>query len=636
MSRILISIGCDQYTELPSLEGAENDATKIYNLLTGYEGEYDADKSELLLSPSLSDLQKILSKSLFTKTKIDVLTLFYAGHGAVKSGNYYLCLSDTNADKLSTTGLPLVNLFAIISECYPQQVNIVIDACQSGGAMLDMTSVMKPEIIGEAQSLSISFLAACATNQYAYEENQAGIATTEILKYLNGEEILQDTRSFLDLVELGQVVSVKIANSNFDQTPVTWGLNLYGQGKFAKNPHYDGEANDFPLRIVRIAPNSDIGQKVQQYSEALWSEYRKVTTEPSNRRLVNLLSRVSTTMEQSGGSCLPLIRGFATSLRARASTSIDLFAESDVLMCCCVALLPYLEQRETQNALNDLLEEYFVLCKSIREKLLAEIKNESRFLVSPVGSAGDFYYLPIRITKVLGWLGISIIIDQLTTRSEENLQEEVKDLIEIILGIYEKTLVTMSDEQAPPLYLFSKACEIGKWQDLAEFALQKYFENILLVKGAVTKPQLEAEKAFSYIVNRGIGQPARNFKLIANPSELISVLLLCGLNFNLREAWNKDLILLDHLSFNFFLPDDYSAFGDEVINNGTNNSYTIGQGIWTMENLSDEFRKNCLSTFNNKTISQIETQICCVFASYLFPNRVPYFLENFSNSQTVT
>src|SRR5215213_9950976 len=207
MPRIIISIGCDKYTHLPPLQGAENDARRVYELMIEATGEYDATQSKLLLSPTLDELQNTFNSVLFTAPQIDVLTLFYAGHGVVKSGNYYLCLADTNADRLSTTGLPLVSLFAIISECYPQQVNIVIDACQAGGAMLDMSSFMKPEIIGEAQSLSISFLSACASNQYAYEENQAGVVTTELFSYLSGEKVLQDTRPFLDLIELGTAVS---------------------------------------------------------------------------------------------------------------------------------------------------------------------------------------------------------------------------------------------------------------------------------------------------------------------------------------------------------------------------------------------------------------------------------------------
>src|SRR5205085_1834672 len=154
----------------------------------------------------------------------------------------------------------------------------------------------------------------------------------EILGYLNGEKMLHDTRPFLDLVELGRAVSTEVLGKRADQTPVTWGLNLYGQGTFARNPHYSGDA-EFPLRVVRIAPNSDIGRRVQRYSEALWAEYRQVVTDPSHRRLVNLLGEVCADLESNGESCLPFIRGVATSLRARAEASPDLFAESDALAC---------------------------------------------------------------------------------------------------------------------------------------------------------------------------------------------------------------------------------------------------------------------------------------------------------------
>src|SRR5215211_3788876 len=109
MTRLLLSVGCNAYSNLGQLRGAEQDASRIFELLTGAQGEYDPQQSRLLLSPSLAGLRAALDETLFTRELPDVFTLFFAGHGGVKSGNYYLCPSDADPDRLSTTAFLLTS-----------------------------------------------------------------------------------------------------------------------------------------------------------------------------------------------------------------------------------------------------------------------------------------------------------------------------------------------------------------------------------------------------------------------------------------------------------------------------------------------------------------------------------------------
>jgi hypothetical protein len=119
--------------------------------------------------------------------------------------------------------------------------------------MLDMNSLMKPEVLTGLNSPSISFLAAAAPEQYAGEEDEGGFATVALLRYLSGEEMLQDNRPYLDLVEIGRAVSESVGSTVPEQTPVTWGLNLYGRGEFASNPFFPKIPLDdaLPLRSRR-------------------------------------------------------------------------------------------------------------------------------------------------------------------------------------------------------------------------------------------------------------------------------------------------------------------------------------------------------------------------------------------------
>jgi hypothetical protein len=627
--RLLLSIGCNRYLHLPQLHGAEQDGEKIHELLIGSNGNYDSQRSRLLLSPSLQQLRETLDEVVFAGSRIDVFTMFFAGHGAVKAGNYYLCLSDTDPERLSTTGLPLVSLFAIINEARPRQAHVVMDSCESGGAMFDMASFMKPELIGEVNTLGISFLAGCAANQYASEENQAGLATTELIKYLTGEKVLQETRPFLDLVELGRAVSADLNSRDINQTPVTWGLNLYGQGEFTGNPYYSGSKSEFPLSLVSIPPSSDTGVRISKYSEALWTEYQLLVSDPSPRRLVDLLQTVCRDLEDSGNSCVPFIRGVATSMGVRASASRDLLAESEVISCCAVALLPYAHKDEVRLFLRELLLERLSLDRNARRSLHDSIKQHRFGLVNPVNMLSELYYLPIRISKTLGWLASSVMIDMLLGAENTNDKEDSRALMQMIVDNYAGSLVAVSDEQAPYIYLFAKVCKAYGWQDLGRTVLHRLFKNLGYVGGEVTKPGIEASQAFEYCLARGVGKAPQNFRMLASPSQLLGTLLRVGADFALADDWDSKMLSLDHKTAAMFLPEDYSDFGAKVIEGGRNHTFRIGEGVWTTGDFMEKFEKDCKKAIvENETILSAEMRAACLLAPHLFPDRVAYFLES--------
>jgi uncharacterized caspase-like protein len=164
---------------------------------------YNAALSKLLESPRLSDVLEALKTLAFEASGTGVLTLYFAGHGCVSKGSFYLAVRDSQANRLSVTGLSIAQLFRVISESQPRIANIVIDACQAAGSVYDLPSLLNPDVIGKAHDSSIVFLGACAADQYAAETDSGGVATTALLRYLKGEARLQDDRPFLDLLELG-------------------------------------------------------------------------------------------------------------------------------------------------------------------------------------------------------------------------------------------------------------------------------------------------------------------------------------------------------------------------------------------------------------------------------------------------
>ncbi|WP_240338863.1 caspase family protein [Pseudomonas viridiflava] len=174
-SRMLLSIGCDVYQHLNSLNGAVLDAEAIHLELS--EGEHNLIKAEdacLLRSPTTAQLVDALGAIQDRYSELESLTIFFAGHGGESNGSYYLCLADTREDRLSTTGYPLSRLFEFLNELKAAHCNIIIDACNAGGMVADLHSLLKPAVIGRSNTFGVSIFISSAADQYATENAQGG------------------------------------------------------------------------------------------------------------------------------------------------------------------------------------------------------------------------------------------------------------------------------------------------------------------------------------------------------------------------------------------------------------------------------------------------------------------------------
>jgi hypothetical protein len=89
--RILLSVGCDEYTRVSRLRGAAKDAASVFSGLVGdHEHQYDAKLSKLLISPTAEQLRTTLSDILYNHPNTTVFTLYFAGHAAVYDETLYL------------------------------------------------------------------------------------------------------------------------------------------------------------------------------------------------------------------------------------------------------------------------------------------------------------------------------------------------------------------------------------------------------------------------------------------------------------------------------------------------------------------------------------------------------------------
>jgi len=112
----------------------------------------------------------------------------------------------------------------------------------------------------------------------------------------------------------------------------------------------------------------------------------------------------------------------------------------------------------------------------------------------------------------------------------------------------------------------------------------------------------------------------------ANPSSLLSILLLFGDKLGFNSIWN--LRALDRKSFGFFIPANYLDFGMKVIEQGMNYTNRIGFDVWSVSQFNKEFERGMKTSFPSNALSMPkECAALCTVASLLFPDRLPLHLE---------
>jgi hypothetical protein len=623
---VLLAIGCREYDDKDSfdpLPGADTDAEHVYSKLVEESGHYEEPISRLFISPDLAEVRSALD-DLFDHDGVDVVSFFFAGHGVVHRGVCYLCPKDAMGERLPTTALPIGDVLAALADVRPRQINIVMDSCESGGAMLDLANILKPENLIGPESPNVSFLAASAPDQSSYGDACGGYATTALMAYLNSDKELRSDRPFLDLVELGRRVSDDVGSGR--QRPVAWGLNLHGEDEFAENPFYEEPAAGRPPLPVRLAPTTAAGAKVREYREALWHHYHSLPTDPDYSGLAELLRAACEELEEGKAPATAFLRGVASSFRDRAEASQDLLAPSDALACCAVALLPLAEKAEPVELVRQLLSEKRDLDAVLRGRLIESISSDRFALLNEAVALADFFLLPIRISRVLGWLAAGVLADDLLGTLDQALQSYV-ELARRIIETYRGSLVAMSDSQAPHVYLFAKACDALGEENLASEVLSAYFESLEEVRGFVARGDAEPSEALRYLVGRMAGQPGSNHQVVANPVQFLPALLLPGEQLGLDADWNGRLIAFDGKFMDVFVPADHREFGMPRIPTGTNHHPRLGQSIWRLQELTKWFESTVEPAISaDKYMHSPEPKTLCVLASYLFSDRLPYFL----------
>jgi len=613
--RVLLAIGCNQYEYANALGGAENDAKKIFDALTNpLIGDYSPTESMLLLSPSLEEVRSGITRVLFENKNIDTFTFFFAGHGNVRKGSFYMWLTHSEYDTQSVSALSLSDLFRNLNEAAPRQSNIIIDACESGGLIADLGTLLKQEILGDSGTPGVTLIATSAMNQLSGEFPDGGLGTTAILDCIEGRDYIQDNHVALDLIEIGRHIASRLAEHG--QDPVVWGLNLNGPPRFCFNPAKERDPAK-PLRsLVHTWPDG-LNQVIAEHYDSLWKAYASASQDWEARNFADSVDKIFAAFSSNESALASLAVRFANASSERAKHNKDPFRQGLVLSTIAVSLLPYISHIQVKQAVRNLLELAGEALASATETLLSDLRLDPYILLRGPGTGlPQLFYLPVRLLQVLSWVTINSSI----RNSNENRDAETQVVIELVNALvehYEGSLVAISDAQTPCLAVILGFLFKNGLYEQGKKIIRRMWSSLVENGGLVARCNIPKDRVMIFLLARH----QKNFKYIAEyserPMEMLTVLLIAAEKFDMADELDAELWKLDHVATMAYVNSDCSQYSAEVMHGGQNAVWQIGFDIFRCQDLAINFPQIKCNWSSDESI-------LVAISSLLYPDRIAW------------
>lgn len=616
--RVLLAIGCDKYEECTELDGAEGDAKRMFGALVRAEGGwYDSIRSRLLLSPTLDEVRTALRDILFKSTPIETFTFYFAGHGGVTAGSFYMWVRDTMVAGQSVSALSLADLFRSINEAAPRQTNIIIDACESGGLIEDLGVLLKPELLGDAGTPALTLVATAARNQSAGELPTGGFGTNAILECIEGREFVSDSFSALDLVEIGRNVSVRLQPSG--QIPVVWGLNLYGPPSFCENPRYNRDGMG-PLRDMVNAWPAAADAIIKANHDQLWATYTSITGEWNPERFRAVVRSVVQAPDLSPDLATGICERLAATFLQRCTLCDDPFRAPLIVSTLASFLLPIVETPVAEAGARRLLGAASDALRLANATLISDLSaNRFALLAAKGGGFADLYFLPLRVSNVLGWAAAAPLLAQ-TQADRDQANAQFTSLLNLILEHLSNSVVALTDAQAPAWCLaLTKAAELGLLDEGEQLA-GLLFHSLVMCSGRLARWDLPSESALDYLLARSSGDYSSCAALIERPIETLTVLLRAAHLYGLQEVFDEGLWRLDGTSFSAYIPTTLLQFSSVTMQGGRNLVWSVGHEVCRVSEFTATWPADIPMPVNSVV------QALSVISALIQPNRQPWFL----------
>jgi hypothetical protein len=180
--RKALVVGINYYAHDPALYGCVDDAHSVKTVLER-NSDGTINFGVKLLSGtgptdlvSRSDLKEQIQE-LFADDS-EIALFYFSGHGHIEATGGYLLASDS---KTGDEGIPLNDVLTFANSSRARNRIIVLDSCHSGIAAAKPSAPTSAEL-----TEGLTILTASAADQYATEENGAGVFTTLFVDALNG------------------------------------------------------------------------------------------------------------------------------------------------------------------------------------------------------------------------------------------------------------------------------------------------------------------------------------------------------------------------------------------------------------------------------------------------------------------
>lgn len=180
--RKALVVGVDHYTNVSQLYGCVNDSFAVKAMLDrNADGSVNFGVKHMTATGptdivSRDELRQAI-QDLFSGDG-DVALLYFAGHGHIEATGGYLCSSDV---KTGNDGVPLAEIMIMVNQSGFRNRIVILDSCHGGVAGGSALHQKVAEI-----SEGVTILTASTAEQYATEENGAGVFTSLLVDALGG------------------------------------------------------------------------------------------------------------------------------------------------------------------------------------------------------------------------------------------------------------------------------------------------------------------------------------------------------------------------------------------------------------------------------------------------------------------
>lgn len=183
-ARKALVVGVDHYDRINGLHGCVNDAHAVKATLDRHMDGSVNFAVKLMTATGPADTLtraniKDALKELFNGDDNEIALFYFAGHGHIEATGGYLCGSDCAT---GDDGLSLHEVVVLANKSKAKNKIIVLDSCHSGVTGASATDDTKSADLSEG----LTILTASTAQQYATEENGAGVFTTLLVDALNG------------------------------------------------------------------------------------------------------------------------------------------------------------------------------------------------------------------------------------------------------------------------------------------------------------------------------------------------------------------------------------------------------------------------------------------------------------------